>query len=421
MRIGAVVLAFLCLFAEAAPAQDSTPVVRARSRTVTITDGLHVKKNYWHVMPEKSPDVYYVEIPRRPAKVTFATDLDSISFDVDYGARRRFVVQLDDGAAALTEIRAEYRTPPSLRPAPADAAGAPVTIPFTLGDNDKIYVKGRINGGPELDLQLDLGAGGSIIKKASVSRVQMTFDTSITLHNSDGTNVVPASSRNRLEIAAAVWDDVHFAVADNMTHREDGLVGNTLFRDRVLEIDYDRMLISIHETMPALAGEWRREDVALDGGTVPFVRGSLAVGDDVRSGWFMLDTGAYTSILNSERLGSTSKFAGEARRLLGPLAGEPRGPRLSIAGHTFTNINYSVRNYDGDAPALGLMGNDVLKRFNTILDNRQGVVYFRPSGRMQDEFRNPERTLTRALAGGLILTLAAVLWRTRRRPRLHRA
>lgn len=47
------------------------------------------------------------------------------------------------------------------------------TIPFTLGDNDKIYVKGRINGGQDLDLQFDLGAGGSIIKKSAVSKARM--------------------------------------------------------------------------------------------------------------------------------------------------------------------------------------------------------------------------------------------------------
>ena len=69
-------MALLC--ARTGLAQDAVPIVKARSRVVTITDGLHVKKNYWYVMPEKSPDVYYVEIPRKAHTVTFTTDLESI-------------------------------------------------------------------------------------------------------------------------------------------------------------------------------------------------------------------------------------------------------------------------------------------------------------------------------------------------------
>jgi hypothetical protein len=361
-------------------------------------------------MPEKPLDIYYVEIPLHPHTVTFTTDVDSISFPVTPGSRHQFVIELDDGVQALTEVRAEFRNLVSYRrtsPAPADGVDE---IPFTLGDNDKIYVKGRLNGGPVLDFQFDLGAGGSLIKKSSLSKVQMTFDGTITLHNSDGTNEVPSSSANRLEIAGLSWDSVGFAVADNMTHREDGLIGNGLFRDRIFEIDYHRMIIAIRDSLPALPTDWRREEIILDGGTVPFVRGTLSVGDAVSEGWFMLDTGAYTSILNSDRLSRVSKFAGELRRLTGPLGGRRDGLALSVGGSTFSGINYSVRRYDGDPSALGLMGNDVLKRFDLIVDNRHGLAYFRPNDHAQDDFRNPERMLVRVVALVAVAAGASVAW-----------
>jgi hypothetical protein len=408
-------LACVLLWTATASAQE-TPVVKTRSRTVTITDGLHVKKNYWYVMPERSPDVYYVEIPLRPHKVTFTTDVESISFDVTFGSRHQFVIKLDDGRDARTEIRTDFRNLLSARR--KDTGLVTSTIPFTLGDNDKIYLKGRFNGGPLLDLQFDLGSGGTIIKKASVPKANMTFDGTVTLHNSDGTNVVPSSRANRLEIEGLSWTGVPVAVADNMTHREDGLIGNVLFQDKVLEIDYDRMLIVVHDDLPALASAWKRDDVLLDGGVVPFVQGSLSASGSSRDGWFMLDTGAYTSILNSDRLGAAGKIASELRRLLGPLGGDTRGPALTVGGHTFSNTNYSVRRFDGDASRLGLLGNDVLKRFNLVLDNRNGAVYFRPNARMADAFRNPERALARALALGVMaITAGWFAWRRRRKMR----
>ena len=141
-----------------AAGQGSLAVIRARSRVVTVVDGPHVKRDYWYIMPERAPDVYYVEIPFQPHAVVFRTDLDSIALRVSHGERHRFVIRLDDGTEALTEVRAELRDPLPWRRASAAPGARADTIPFTLGDNDKIYLKGSINGGRTMDFQFDLGA-----------------------------------------------------------------------------------------------------------------------------------------------------------------------------------------------------------------------------------------------------------------------
>jgi hypothetical protein len=409
-----VALLVLTLPVASAWAQDSVPVVRARSRVASIADGHHVKTNYWYVMPERKPDVYYVEVPLEPHSVTFSTDLESITFDVSYGSRHSFLVRLEDGTEAPTEIRAEFKN--LLRHERTSGAPEGVdAIPFTLGDNDKIYVQGRVNGGPSLNLQLDFGAGGSVIKDTSVSKANMTFDGTITLRNSDGTNEVPSSSRNRLEIGGLVWRDVPFAVARNMTHREDAIVGNSLFLDKVVEIDYGRMMLIVHSSRPAVGPEWKRQEMHLDGGTVPFTRGMLVAGGQSQDGWFLMDTGAYTSILNSPRLSSRTKMTTEFRRLLGPLGGSPADVSVSVAGQTVPGINYSARAYDGNPSSLGLLGNDVLKRFDLIVDNRAGVVFLRPNHLRTQPFRNPERLVSRLAAVFIVGAGASLFWRTRRR------
>jgi len=393
-------------------AQAGLPVVRAGSREVTIVDGNHLKKNYWYVMPERSPEVYHVEIPRRPHKVTFITDRESISFDVSFGSTHRFMIRLDDGRETVTEIRAVFKPMPEMSRSAGAPAGPP-SIRFTLGDNDKIYIQGRLNGGTPLSLQVDLGAGGALIKKASVPKGNLTFDDSITLRNSDGVNVVPASRSNLLAFDGVNWRSVHVAVADNVTRREDGIVGNTLFLDKVLEIDFDRMRLTIHDSLPDVSSGWTREDIVLDG-VVPFVRGRLRVGESIRDGWFMLDTGAYTSILHSEGLSKTTKLTGEMRRMLGPLGGSPVVPVIQVAGRTFADVNYSARSFDGDSAALGLLGNDLLKRFNLILDNQQGAAYFRPSRTAADAWRNPDRWVARVPVVAVLLACVAVIWRMNR-------
>ena len=246
----ALVLLSLLIGVIPARAQDAPPAIDARSRVVTVTDGLHVKKDYWYVMPEKKPDVYYVELPLQPHAVTFATDLASISFDVTYGSRHRFIVRLADGSEALTEIRSEFR---ELLPYEPTAAGrgrwTGQRCRSPSATTTSCISKDASTAATSLSLQLDLGAGGGIIKKGSVAKARMAFDGTVTLRNSDGENVVPSSSANDVEIGTLRWRRVPFAVADNMTHREDGLVGNFLFRGKVLEIDHDRREVVIHDTL----------------------------------------------------------------------------------------------------------------------------------------------------------------------------
>jgi hypothetical protein len=393
-------VAMLTMIVVSPSLSQEIPTLMTRSNVISVVDGDHVKRDYWLLMPERNPDIYYVEIPLKPHAVTFRSDIDELTFPVEFGDKIDFVIQQDGMTGCRTQIRADFKKlQPFTREPPASATGK-VEIPFTLGDNDKIYVKGRLNGGAEQSFQFDLGCGGGVIKESSTGAARMKFDDSITLSNSDGVNQVPYSTSNHLEIAGLHWRDLPFAVADNMTHREDGLLGNTLFQDKVVEIDYDKGVLVIHDALPSIDTAYSKHTIILDG-VVPFVRGTLTIAGTRSQGWFMLDTGAYTSILYSDRISPWNKLIEELCNSLG--SDEP-GPRLTIGEHAFSSFNYTVENGSRNNDHLGLLGNDILKRFNTILDNQNGFVYLRPNSLADAPYRNPEHYLARGVvAGGIAL------------------
>lgn len=410
----------IALSAGAAVAED-LPILKSTSKLLTIVDGDHVKGDHWVLMPEKDPDVYYVEIPLKPHAVTFRSDVDSITFDMQPGDRRDFVVLLDGKVACRTQIRAEYRKLQPYSRAGADPGPSGDAIPFRLGDNSKIYIEGRLNGGPALSFQFDLGCGGSIIKKGSVPRANMEFDGTTTLINSDGRNVVPSSSENTLEVGPLRWEGLSFAVGDNMTHREDGLLGNVLFQGKVVEIDYDRRVMVIRDAPPAIDPRASKHEIILDG-VIPYIRGSLAIAGERREGWFMFDTGAYTSILSHGRASPAGKMLIEARKMLGGGGAAEADPRLTIGDRAFADFNYTVGNSGGEEDRLGLLGNDLLKRFNVVLDNRGGAIYLTPNGLTGEPYANPEYYVARVIAAAALALAAACgwlvfWWRSRRRAR----
>lgn len=78
-------------------AQEKIPVIKSNSKTVTLKDGENLWKNAWNLTPEAKPDVYEAQlIDGKPHKVTFITDVDSISFDVEVGKKYDFIIQHGD-------------------------------------------------------------------------------------------------------------------------------------------------------------------------------------------------------------------------------------------------------------------------------------------------------------------------------------
>lgn len=73
--------------------KEELPVIKSNVSFVSIRDGKIFKKNSWNLVPEAKPDVYDVGLFEGvPQKVTFYTDMDSISFLVSLGKSYDFII-----------------------------------------------------------------------------------------------------------------------------------------------------------------------------------------------------------------------------------------------------------------------------------------------------------------------------------------
>lgn len=73
---------------------DSLPVIESNIASIDIKDGNKLKRNYWNLAPHILPDVYTASlINGKPHKVTYYTDIDSISFDVELGKTYNFIIK----------------------------------------------------------------------------------------------------------------------------------------------------------------------------------------------------------------------------------------------------------------------------------------------------------------------------------------
>lgn len=101
-KLLSILLIFLGNLTEA---QTKIPAIKASSKTVDIKDGKHFSKGGWTISPEIKPDVYITNIPNN--KVTFYTDIDSITFIVLPNKTYNFKIILNNTDTALTQIKYE--------------------------------------------------------------------------------------------------------------------------------------------------------------------------------------------------------------------------------------------------------------------------------------------------------------------------
>ncbi len=101
------ILFLVVLLGVTVKAQKSLPVIKANSKSVSVRDGKEYRKNAWTIVPEYNPDVY--QSSKLGEKVTFYTDIDSISVKITENTKFDFIILLNKKDTAYTQIK--YREP----------------------------------------------------------------------------------------------------------------------------------------------------------------------------------------------------------------------------------------------------------------------------------------------------------------------
>ena len=93
---------------------ENLPVIKANSEMVDIKDDDVLKEKYWRIVPSDPLDVYTTS----GKKVTFYTDMDSISFEINPEAGTYdFVILLNEKDSARTQIKYKKQKKGKITPA----------------------------------------------------------------------------------------------------------------------------------------------------------------------------------------------------------------------------------------------------------------------------------------------------------------
>lgn len=300
-----------------------------------------------------------------------------------------------------------------------------VVLPFEMKSH-LILIPVRINGGPPMKFIFDTGAENIVLlEKAFLPFLGMTVTREIKVLGADmlkdlraylspnvDLSIGPLEARrqnlvvlerNTLQLERLLGEEVH------------GILGASLFRMFVIHIDYRRRQLRLKRkaSFKPPGGRYRELPISVMRQR-PFLEAAMVTpqGDTLRDLRFLIDTGAGLTALVSAHTHSdlevpkTSILTSVGAGLGGQVSGfVSRVPRLEIGPFAFQDMVTSFQDipdslqWPVSVSRNGLIGNELLSRFDVWLDYVDERLYVRPVRKWQEAFRYDRSGLV-LVAGG---------------------
>ena len=377
----------LCIFfSKAVLGQDALPIIKATSARVAINDGGFLDKNAWTLSPKARPDIYSADRSRKTKRVTFYTDIDSISITLKPGTSVDFIILLNGKDSCYTRIS-------SAIPASAKTIGTKNkhdTIPFILTAYNSIAVKAIINNRDTVNLHFDTGSSGFRLTKDGVhTKTKLLANQPNALAGKATPNYANLEKISSIQLGKLLFKDPTVSITGLTAHEMDGRFGWNLFEGNVVEIDYEKRLLIIHEKVPPRLKGYTKSALKFIRSNV-CITGDLLINNKIYKGYFSLDSGSGMALILDSLWAVKQQFPTNLPLIKTNKFRDPRGvvyetkvvrlPLIRLNRLDLTNVPATMlgsKNPTGFS--INFLGNDLLKRFNTILDFKHDRVYLKPN------------------------------------------
>ncbi len=286
-----------------------------------------------------------------------------------------------------------------------------------------ILGKVRLGDFPDsLNFIFDTGCGGISLDSMTADRLKLVpHSSSLLIRGIAGVRQEELLDGMQLHVGTVTLDSTTMQVNNydilSSVYGEqiDGILGYTFFSRYLVRVDYDSSRIDIYSEGPVKypRGGYLLRPVLVG---LPMMEGRLGDARDINSR-FYFDTGAGLCLLFSSEFTADSAVFGPKKKR--PVRTEGAGlggkkemqlttlKHFSIGPFRFRQIptyvfddSYDVTNY----PQLGgLIGNDLLRRFNLILNYARSEIYLMPNASFNQPFDYSYSGVTIELVGGKIV------------------
>ncbi|RTL57555.1 MAG: signal protein PDZ [Sphingobacteriales bacterium] len=268
-----------------------------------------------------------------------------------------------------------------------------------------VILKGVVNNCKDsLNFILDTGSSGISLDSSTVRELKLpSVPSDISIVGIAGTRILSFVKNASLHLPGLTVPNLDFHIANYEVLSEtygvniDGIIGYSFFRQFIVSIDYDSLVIKVYS--PGIFKYPRQGHLFKPGFTrIPIIE--LFTNERRKMyNQYYFDVGAGLSLLLNEKFVRDSGFLKSKRE---PVMSQVEGlggkaqmqltitKQLKIGPYSFRNVPTYVFEDPNNVlsyPTLsGLIGNDILRRFNTILNYPAREIFLSPNSHYNDLF-----------------------------------
>lgn len=280
------------------------------------------------------------------------------------------------------------------------------SFPFTLFTGGVILIRARFEDIPDtLNFILDTGSGGISLDSTTCDRLKLNSVISDkTILGIAGARQVRFMYNAHLHLPGLTVDSLNFHVSDYdilssvYGDKVDGIVGFSFFSRYIVKIDYDSLKVYVYSKGSfkyPKGGHLLKPSIS---NNIPMQYAFVKEAESINSR-FYFDTGAGLCLLFSSEFASDSSILDPRKKTYLTQAQGLGGKanmrlttikELKIGPYRFRNVptyifddDYNVTSYPN---ICGLLGNDIMRRFNVVLNYDRHEIYLTPNSHYRDLF-----------------------------------
>ena len=350
------------------------PVIKATTKAAKIYEG-NDSVSGWNISPETKVDVYTTGKLVAPTVIKFKTDTDSISFKIKAGQTKDFIVLLNGKDSCLTRFESPQLTNfNKLKPEIHDS------IPFIINKQNTMYVTAVFNKVDTLHLNFDTGSTEvTLTNNALEGKIKSKPKLYNTFYDLQIGNRIYKSKVYDTELSG---------------HDTDGRFGWDIFDGMIVELNYDINVMIVHSKLPKQiknSNAYTKLDINYFN-HIFLTKSRISQSGTNNDGWFLFDTGYQRSVMLDNDLLKQNNFPADKMEMISKVMMHgATGNEIPVVTSNLQSLKlgkFDLKNVPAQIlttskPMRGanihILGNEVLKRFNTLLDFQENVVYLKPN------------------------------------------
>jgi hypothetical protein len=273
-------------------------------------------------------------------------------------------------------------------------------IPFRLTAYNNLSVQAILNKKDTVNLMFHTATNALHLTEDAVKKIQsVRFDRTDSGVKSwgGGGNTSRCSKSNLLEIGDLSWDSIPLWEDKYSGHFTDGKFGPNLFENKVVEIDFDKQVIIVSNSLPPKTKKYEKLKLFFDHDNM-FIESAFTIADSTYNKKFLIHSGYSGAVMFDDQFGNESKI-GEKLKIIHEtemkdafgnvlISQQVMLPQFKLGNEKLDQVPAGIWKGAIGRQKMSFIGGDILKRFNIIIDAQRQYIYLKANHSKKANYLN---------------------------------